>query len=128
MAVTDTEAQAAVAGSVKPARKPPTPKRLQKRKLTLAEAADEYERTDDELAKLAVKVKRFEAQREEAAEILLAHFVKTGNPAYKDRIGWMWTTPRTILNQAKITTFLGEQLSKFQTQTESKRKLTRLAP
>jgi Asp-tRNA(Asn)/Glu-tRNA(Gln) amidotransferase A subunit family amidase len=110
----------------KPARKAPTPKRLQKKVLTLAQAADEYERTDDALLKLDKAVKKLEAEREEAAEILLAHFAKTGRPAYKDRIGWMWTASRLILDQGKVTTYLAEQLPKFQKRTESKRKLTRL--
>lgn len=107
-------------------RKPPTPKRLQKKVLTLAQAADEFERTDDALVKLAARVKTLEAERDEAAEILLAHFVKTGRVAYKDRIGWMWTSTRLILDQEKVTKFLGGQLKKFQKRTESKSKLTRL--
>ena len=109
-------------------RKPPTPKRLQKKALTLAQAADQFERADDQLARLAKRVKTLEAERDEADEILQAHFDRTGSVDYKKRIGWYWTPTRTILDQGKITTFLGEQLSKFQKETESKRKLTRLTP
>lgn len=112
----------------KPTRKPPTPKRLQKKVLTLAQAADQYERTDDALLKLAERISTLEAERNEAAEILLAHFDRTENPAYKGRIGWEWTATKLILDQDKVKTFLGEQLSKFQKRTQSKRKLTRLVP
>jgi hypothetical protein len=112
----------------KPKRKPPTPKRLQKRKLTLAEAADQFERADDALLRLVSKVKTLEAERAEAEEILLAHFDRTENPAYKGRIGWQWTSTRLIWDQDKLTTYLGEQVAKFKKRTESKRKLTRLTP
>jgi hypothetical protein len=112
----------------KPRRKPPTPKRLQKRKLTLPEAADQYERADDALIKLGEKVATLEAERDEAEEVLLAHFDKTENAHYRHRIGWEWTPTRLILDQAKVKKFLGEQLRKYQKRTESKRKLTRLTP
>jgi hypothetical protein len=107
-------------------RKVPTPKRLQKTVLTLAQAADQFERADDELIALAKRVKKAEAQRDEAEERLLDHFEKTGRAAYKDRIGWMWTRGSWILDQDKITKFLGEALPHFQTRTKSRRKLTRL--
>lgn len=110
------------------ARKPPTPKRLQKKVLTLAEAADQFEQKDVALAKLAKRAKKLEAERDEAEEILLAHFEKTGNPAYQNRIGWMWSTTRTIWDGDKLKRFLGEAMPRFQKQSESKRKLTRLTP
>jgi hypothetical protein len=109
-------------------RKPPTPKRLQKKVLTLAEAADQFERTAKALVKLGKVAKTLEAERDEADEILQAYFDRTDRTDYKRRIGWMWTPSKLILDQGKVTTFLGEQLSKFQKRTESKRKLTLLAP
>lgn len=112
----------------KPTRKPPTPKRLQKTKLTLAQAADVYEAKDDELAKLTARAKKLEAERDEAAEIVLHHFEKTGASAYKDRIGWCWSSTRLIWDGDKLAKYLAEQLPKFKKCTESKRKLTRLTP
>jgi hypothetical protein len=120
------KAKAAEPARVKPKRRPPTPKRLQKKVLTLAQAADEYERTDDALKGLAKQVKTLEAEQEEAEEILLAHFAKTGNASYKGRIGWCWSSTRRIFDQDKLTKFLGAQVEKFKKDTESKRKLTRL--
>lgn len=124
-----TQSAAATAPAVSPrARKPPTPKRLQKKVLTLAQAADVYEVKDDQLAKLAKRAKKLEAERDEAEGILLANFEKTGDAAYQNRIGWMWSSTRTIWDGDKLKTFLGEALPKFQKQSESKRKLTRLQP
>jgi hypothetical protein len=116
----------AVGADLAPKRKPPTPKRLQKKVLTLAEAADQFERTDKALVKLAVVAKTLEAERGEADEILQAYFDRTERTDYKKRIGWYWTPSKLILDQGKVTLFLGEQLKKFQKRTESKRKLTRL--
>jgi hypothetical protein len=73
-------------------RTPPTPARLQKRKLTLAEAADQWEKAKRE-------AERAKALLEEAAPVLLAHFEKTGRSTYKDRIarkatGGTWSSAR----------------------------------
>jgi hemerythrin superfamily protein len=125
MGPSQTAEAPARAEPVKP-RKPPTPKRLQKKVLTLAQAAEQWERTDDKLAELGEKVKTLEAEHAEAEEILLAHFVKTGSSDYKKRLGHEWTKTRLILDQAKVTKFLGEQLKKYQKRTESKHRVTRL--
>lgn len=107
-------------------RKPPTPKRLQKRKLTIAQAADLYELTTAKLAKLAEQAAPVKAEQAEAEEVMLAHFDRTEKAAYKDRIGWKWTGGSLILDQDKAKKFLGERLGEFMTRSKRKRSLTLL--
>ena len=126
MSAASTETRPA-AETVKPARKP-KPGEVTKRKLTIAEAADEWEFTEVELRKLAAKAAPLKARHQAAEEVLLAHFDRTGNATYKGRISWHWTTPRRILDQPKIRTFLGPKLAEFETKTEPKRVLDAITP
>jgi hypothetical protein len=93
--------------------------RVTKRKLTLAEAAEQWER-----AKL--EIERQKPLMEEAAQVLLAHFEKTKSPAYKNRIGWTWRGGSLILDQAKVREYLAEKLGQFQKRTERTRSLVLL--
>lgn len=90
-----------------------------KRTLTLAEAATQWER-----AKL--EIERQKPLLEEAAAVLLKHFERTGNPGYKNRIGWKWNGGSLILDQAKVRAFLGAKLGEFQRRTERSRSLVLL--
>jgi hypothetical protein len=93
--------------------------RVTKRKLTLAEAAVQWER-----AKL--EIERQKPLVEEAAKVLLDHFEKTGSAAYKNRIGWTWRGDSLILDQPKVRAYLAEKLSEFQKRTERTRSLVLL--
>jgi hypothetical protein len=88
------------------ARRVATPKRLQKRKLTLAEAADQWEAAKRE-------IERQKPLLEEAAAVLLAHFEKTGRRTLKDRIA-LSVSSRLVLEQDKVREFLGARLGEFQ--------------
>lgn len=92
-------------------RKPPTPRTLQKRKLTLAEAADQWEQAKRESA-------RQKALIDEAAPVLLEHFEKTGRSTYKDRIARKPTGGSEVLDQPKVKAFLGVKLPQFMKRTE----------
>lgn len=80
--------------------------RVTKKKLTLAQAADQWIRCKREMDKLR-------PQLEEAADVLKEHFEKTGRHTYKDRIA-LSTTTRLVLDQAKVRAFLGKRLEEFQ--------------
>jgi hypothetical protein len=97
-------------------RPPRTPKALQKRKLTLGEAADQWEKAKRE-------IERNKGPLEEAAGVLLAHFEKTGRPGYKDRIGWTWTGGGLVLDQAAVRELLGERLPEYQHRSKRSRSL-----
>lgn len=114
MVSTETEAPPARAAVKK--RPAPTPKRLQKRKLTLSDAADQWERAKREM-------ERQKPLLEEAAEVLLAHFERTGRSTYRDRIALILGGGSLVLDQAKIRAFLGERLHEFQTRTAQSRSL-----
>ena len=120
-----TEAPATEPVSEKRKRKPSAPKpgEVTKRKLTIAEAADEWEFTEVELRKLAEKAAPLKARHGAAEEVLLAHFDRTGNATYKGRISWHWSGTRLILDQGKVSKYLGRKLPDFQKRTESKRVL-----
>lgn len=79
---------------------------LTKKKLTLAQAAEQWED-----AKREIDTQK--ALLEEAAEVLTAHFEKTGRTTYKDRIA-LTTGARTVLDQSAVRAFLGARLSEFQ--------------
>lgn len=83
------------------------PSTLTKKKLTVAEAAEQWE-------KATLALQQAKPLREEAAEVLLAHFAKTGRSSYKDRIGLTAPDTRTILDQAKVRAFLGKRMPEFQ--------------
>lgn len=113
MASTKTQAPPAAA---KPARRAPTPGSLTKRKLTLTEAADQWERS-----KRAME--REKPLLEEAAAVLLAHFEKTGKGAYRDRIGWKWSGGQLYLDQAAVAAYMGAKFSSFQKRAKRSRSL-----
>ncbi len=98
------------------ARKAPTPKRLQKRKLTLADAADQWEKAKRE-------TERQKPLLEEAAAVLLAHFETTERGSYKDRIGWSWTGGGLVLDQAAVRAYLGAKVGDFQKRAKRSRSL-----
>lgn len=83
---------------------------VQKSKLSVAEAADQWVAAKREMA-------RQKALIDEAAPVLLKHFEKTGKRTYKDLIALVQGPARTILDQQKVREFLGARLSEFQTQS-----------
>lgn len=93
--------------------------RISKRKLTLAEAADQWENSKREIDRLKPLL-------EEAAPVLLEHFERTGKSTYRDRIACIMGSPRLILDQAKVREFLGQRLGEFQKRTEPGRSLSLL--
>lgn len=97
-------------------RKSPAKPRLQKRKLTLSEAATQWVEAKRE-------IDRQKALLEEAAGPLLAHFEKTGRGSYRDLIGWSWSGGGLVLDQAKVREFLGERLTDFQKRAGRSRSL-----
>jgi hypothetical protein len=90
-----------------------------KKKLTVAEAAETWERLKREQD--AAK-----PQLEEAAAVLKEHFERTGRTSYKGRIGIVTVAGRLVLNQAKVREFLGAKLPDFQKRTEPSKSLTLL--
>ena len=97
----------------------PAATRVTKRKLTLSEAADQWEAAKRE-------IDRCKPLLEEAAPVLLAHFEKTGRSTYRDRIALTVGSARLVLDQAKVREFLGERLAEFQKRTEPSRSLSLL--
>lgn len=85
---------------------PRATQRVTKKKLTLAQAADQWETAKREMDRL-------KPQLEEAAAVLKDHFERTGRSTYKDRIACS-TSTRLVLVQAKVREFLGARLSEFQ--------------
>ena len=77
-----------------------------KKKLTVAQAADQFERCTKKMAEL-------KPQLEEAKAVLMEHFEKTGRNTYRDRIV-LATSTRTVLDQKAVREFLGKKLTKFQ--------------
>src|SRR5690349_9129817 len=108
--------EASAPAPAKRKRKSATPPRLQKRKLTLAEAADQWENAKRE-------IERQKPLLEEAGAVLLAYFDRTGRGAYKNRIGWSWTGGGLVLDQAKVREFLGSRLGEFQKRSTRTRSL-----
>jgi hypothetical protein len=92
------------------------PARLQKRKLTLTEAADQWEKAKREM-------ERQKPLLEEAGAILLAYFDRTGKGCYRDRIGWTWSGGGLVLDQAAVREFLGSRLHEFQKRAARSRSL-----
>lgn len=93
--------------------------RVSKKKLTVAEAAEQWERCkrlQDEL----------KPQLEEAAAVLKEHFAKTGRTSYKGKIALVTGAAKLVLDQAKVREFLGARLPEFQKRTEPSKSLTLL--
>lgn len=93
--------------------------RVSKRKLTLTEAAEQWENSKREIDRLKPLL-------EEAAPVLLEHFERTGKATYRDRIAVVTRGGGLILNQPKVREFLGTRLPEFQKRTETGRSLTLL--
>lgn len=93
--------------------------RVTKKKLTVAEAAQQWVDADREIARLT-------ALRKEAAPVLLEHFEKNGRRVYKDMVALKESPVRTVLDTEKIKAFLGAKIADFQTRTTPKPSLSRL--
>lgn len=93
------------------ARPAPTPKVLQKRKLTLAAAIDQW-------AEATRAMEGLKVLRDEAARVLLDHAEKTGKRTFKDRIAVVRTGGSLVLDQPKVRDYLGERLRDFQKRTD----------
>jgi len=93
--------------------------RLTKKKLTVAEAAEQWVEADREIARLS-------ALRKEAAPVLLEHFRKTGRRTYKDMIALKESPVRTVLDTDAIKEYLGAQIERFQKRTTPNPSLSRL--
>jgi hypothetical protein len=97
----------------------PPPAAAGEHKLTVAQAADQWEHADRE-------IERLEAERDAAKPVLLDYFERTGRRSYKDRIALRQGSDRTILDQGAVKTFLGDQLARFQKRVTPRPSLTRL--
>lgn len=84
---------------------------LQKRKLTISDAVDQWERTTNAIDGLSIL-------RKEAAEVLLEHAARTGKRTYKDRIAVVRSGGSLVLDQAAVRDYLGAELKDFQTRTK----------
>lgn len=107
-----TETAAPPARDALKRRRPPTPKAMQKRKLTLAAAIEQWEQTTNAIDGLNIL-------RKEAAEVLLDHAERTGRRTFKDRIAVVQSGGSLILDQAKVREYLGARLIDFQTRTKT---------
>jgi hypothetical protein len=81
------------------------------RKLTLANAVDQW-------AECSLAIDGLTALKKEAGEVLLAHAIKTGKRAYKDRIAVVQTGGSLVLDQKAVRDYLGAKLVDFQTRTK----------
>ncbi len=90
-----------------------------KRKLTLAEAAEQWENAKREIDRLKPLL-------EEAAPVLFDHFDRTGRATYRDRIALVTRGGSLVLDQPKVREFLGARLGEFQKRTEPSRSLSLL--
>lgn len=82
-----------------------TKDRVTKKKLTVAQAAEQWE-TSKRL------IEEHDPLLKEAAAVLKEHFEKTGRSTYKDRIAYAVST-RKVLDQAAVTEYLGAQIEKY---------------
>jgi hypothetical protein len=92
-------------------RRPPTPKALQKRKLTISAATDQW-------AETTLAIEGLTVLRKEAAEVLLAHAEKTGRRTYKDRVAVVRSGGSLILDQPAVVAYLGDKIAQFKTRTK----------
>jgi urease gamma subunit len=96
-----------------------TAERVTKKKLTVAEAADQWVSCKRQMDAL-------KPQLEEAAAVLHAHFEKTGRTSYKGIVALVTNAGRLVMDQAKVREFLGKRLPEFQKRTEPSKSLTLL--
>jgi hypothetical protein len=82
------------------------------RKLTIADAVEQWERT-------TLAIEGLTMLRKEAAAVLLANAEKTGRKTFKNRIAVVQTGGSVTLDQGKVTQYLGARLHEFQTRTRS---------
>ncbi len=75
-------------------RKPPTPKALQARKLTVPDAVEQYVTTSKAIAGL-------EMLQADAKKFLLENSEKTGRRTFEDRIAVIGTGGQRVFDQAK---------------------------
>jgi uncharacterized membrane-anchored protein YhcB (DUF1043 family) len=94
-----------------------TADRVIKKKLTVAEAAEQWVTCKREMDRL-------KPQLEEAAAVMLEHFAKTGRSQYKGIVGVVTNAGRLVLDQKKVREFLGGRLGEFQKRTEPSKSLT----
>jgi hypothetical protein len=83
------------------------PGEVKKRPLTVAEAADQWEK-----AKRAADAAK--PRLEEAAAVLIPYLRKTKTGIYKDRIQLMRGGGGLVLDQPKVREYLGKKLRGFQ--------------
>jgi hypothetical protein len=99
-----------------PAKRRTRPPGVTKKELTVAQAADQWE-----------KAKRAQEKQkpllEEAAAVLKAHFEKAGTTEYDGRIQLVTTPSKLVLDQSKVREYLGKKLSKFQKRTAASKSL-----
>lgn len=93
--------------------------RIRKRKLTLAEAADQWENAKRE-------IERCRPLLDEAAPVLLEHFERTGKSSYRGRIALTTGPSKLVLDQQAVRQYLGEKFSDFQKRTSPSKSLTLL--
>jgi hypothetical protein len=86
--------------------------RVTKKKLTVAEAAEQWEHAKRE-------IDRLKPELEEAKAVLIDHFEKTGKNSYRNRIG-LTIGSRLVLDQTAVREYLGKQLDRFQKRISTK--------
>ena len=84
---------------------------LKKRKLTLANAVDQW-------AECSLAIEGLTVLRDEAKKVILANAEKTGRRSYKNRIAVVQTGGSLILDQGAVRQMLGERWAEFQTRTK----------
>lgn len=94
---------------------------ITKTKLTLAQAAEQWEQ-----AKRAIAAAR--PLLDEAAPVIVAHLEKTGRRSYKGRIALTLPPPRRILDQAAVREFLGPKVREFERTSTPRPSLALLDP
>jgi hypothetical protein len=92
-------------------KRPPTPKALQKRKITLAQATATWAETTRAMEGL-------KGLRDEAATVLLEHAERTGRRTYGDQIAVQPSGGSLVLDQEKVRDYLGARLRDFQRRTK----------
>lgn len=85
----------------------PVPTALQKRKLTLSAAVDQW-------AEATLAMEGLKVLRDEAAKVLLENAERTGKRAFKDRIAVVRSGGSLVLDQEAVRAYLGVRLSEFQ--------------